>query len=98
MRLGFAGPPDFAAIILRELTKTPHDVVRVLTQPARPSGRGRKIISSAVQQEADRQGIPCAAPTNLKGREDLVAGLDLLIVAAYGMILPPEIFLSLIHI
>ena len=92
MRLGFAGTPDFAAIILRELTKTPHDVVRILTQPARPSGRGRKIISSAVQQEADRQGIPCAAPTNLKGREDLVAGLDLLIVAAYGMILPPEIF------
>ena len=54
MRLGFAGTPDFAAIILRELTRTPHDVVRILTQPARPSGRGRKIISSAVQQEADR--------------------------------------------
>ena len=92
MRLGFAGTPDFAAIILRELTRTPHDVVRILTQPARPSGRGRKIISSAVQQEADRQGIPCVAPTNLKGRGDLVAGLDLLIVAAYGMILPPEVF------
>ena len=92
MRLGFAGTPEFAAIILRELIKTPHDVVRILTQPARPTGRGRKFVSSAVQQEADRHGIVCITPTNLRGREDLVADLDLLVVVAYGMILPPEIF------
>ena len=92
MRLGFAGTPEFAAIILRELIKTSHDVVRILTQPARPTGRGRKSLSSAVQQEADRHGIVCITPTNLRGREDLVADLDLLVVAAYGMILPPEIF------
>ena len=92
MRLGFAGTPEFAAIILRELIKTPHDVARILTQPARPTGRGRKFVSSAVQQEADRHGIVCITPTNLRGREDLVADLDLLVVVAYGMILPPEIF------
>jgi len=92
MRLGFAGTPEFAAIILRELIKTPHDVVRILTQPARPTGRGRKSLSSAVQQEAERHGIVCVTPTNLRGRKDLVADLDLLVVAAYGMILPPEIF------
>ena len=92
MRLGFAGTPEFAAIILRELIKTSHDVVRILTQPARPTGRGRKSLSSAVQQEAQRQGIVCVTPTNLRGRKDLVADLDLLVVAAYGMILPPEIF------
>lgn len=92
MRLGFAGTPEFAAIILRELIKTSHDVVRILTQPARPTGRGRKSLSSAVQQEAQRHGIVCVTPTNLRGRKDLVADLDLLVVAAYGMILPPEIF------
>ncbi|GIT39640.1 MAG: hypothetical protein Ct9H300mP8_08360 [Gammaproteobacteria bacterium] len=42
MRLGFAGTPDFAAIILRELTKTPHDFVQILTHPARPRGEGVK--------------------------------------------------------
>ena len=92
MRLGFAGTPEFAAIILRELIKTSHDVVRILTQPARPTGRGRKSLSSAVQQEAERHGIVCVTPTNLRGRKDLVADLDLLVVAAYGMILPTEIF------
>ena len=92
MRLGFAGTPEFAAIILRELIKTSHDVVRILTQPARPTGRGRKSLSSAVQQEAERHGIVCVTPTNLRGRKDLVEDLDLLVVAAYGMILPPEIF------
>ena len=92
MRLGFAGTPEFAAIILRDLIKTSHDVVRILTQPARPTGRGRKSLSSAVQQEAQRHGIVCVTPTNLRGRKDLVADLDLLVVAAYGMILPPEIF------
>tara|TARA_B100001013_G_scaffold183329_1_gene110488 strand:- start:1548 stop:2474 length:927 start_codon:yes stop_codon:yes gene_type:complete len=92
MRLGFAGTPEFAAIILRDLIKTPHDVARILTQPARPTGRGRKSLSSAVQQEAERHGIVCVTPTNLRGRKDLVADLDLLVVAAYGMILPTEIF------
>ena len=92
MRLGFAGTPEFAAIILRDLIKTSHDVVRILTQPARPTGRGRKSLSSAVQQEAQRHGIVCVTPTNLRGRKDLVEDLDLLVVAAYGMILPPEIF------
>ena len=92
MRLGFAGTPEFAAIILRDLIKTSHDVVRILTQPARPTGRGRKSLSSAVQQEAERHGIVCVTPTNLRGRKDLVADLDLLVVAAYGMILPTEIF------
>ena len=92
MRLGFAGTPEFAAIILRDLIKTSHDVVRILTQPARPTGRGRKSLSSAVQQEAQRHGIVCVTPTNLRGRKDLVADLDLLVVAAYGMILPTEIF------
>ena len=92
MRLGFAGTPEFAAIILRDLIQTSHDVVRILTQPARPTGRGRKSLSSAVQQEAERHGIVCVTPTNLRGRKDLVADLDLLVVAAYGMILPTEIF------
>ncbi len=92
MRLGFAGTPEFAAIILRELINTPHEVVRILTQPERPSGRGRTVQSSAVQQVAEALGIVCETPTDLIGREDLVDDLDLLVVVAYGMILPPEIF------
>ena len=92
MRLGFAGTPEFAAIILRELIETRHDVVRVLTQPERPRGRGRMVQSSPVQQEAEAHGIVCETPTQLKGREDLVEDLDLLVVVAYGMILPPAIF------
>ena len=92
MRLGFAGTPEFAAAILRGLINGPHEVARILSQPARLTGRGRKLLMSAVEQEANRHGIVCHTPTDLRGHEDLVADVDLLVVAAYGMILPPEIF------
>jgi len=88
----FAGTPDFAVPPLRELIASEHRVIAVYTQPDRPSGRGRKLVSSPVKQLAEAQGIPVFQPFNFKAEEDLAAledlDSDLMIVAAYGLLLP----------
>ncbi len=88
----FAGTPDFAVPPLRELIASEHRVIAVYTQPDRPSGRGRKLVSSPVKQLAEAQGIPVFQPLNFRAEEDLAAleGLDadLMVVAAYGLLLP----------
>lgn len=100
MRIGFAGTPAFAQAALIALIKHGHDVCVVLTQPDRPAGRGMKLTASPVKQTALEHQIPVLQPHGLKldGRyadqatdtqtvlESL--GLDLLVVAAYGLILP----------
>lgn len=95
MRLIFAGTPDFAAIALKALLNTHHEVVGVYSQPDRPAGRGRKLTPSPVKQVALDAGLPVFQPESLKTREaqQELASLqaDLMIVAAYGLILPKEV-------
>ena len=90
MRLGFAGTPEFAAIILERLLASSHEVRIVLTQPQKPSGRGSKPRPSAVQSLASQHGMAVEAPNRLRGNEHLIEGTDVLVVAAYGVILRPK--------
>ncbi len=95
MRLIFAGTPPFAAAALEALADAGHDIVCVLTQPDRPAGRGMKLTPSAVKAAAQARGLPVAQPASLKSPEAQaeLAALqpDLMVVAAYGLILPQAV-------
>lgn len=95
MRIVFAGTPDFAARHLQALLETDHEIVAVYTQPDRPAGRGQKLVASPVKQLAVEQGIPVHQPVRLKDADAqaTLASLtpDLLIVVAYGLILPQAV-------
>jgi methionyl-tRNA formyltransferase len=95
LRIAFAGTPEFALPALSALLDSPHEVVGVLTQPDRPAGRGQALRSSPVKLLAVEHGIPVAQPATLKtaeGRAPLLAwSPDLLVVVAYGLILPVEV-------
>jgi len=92
MRIVFAGTPAFAAKALAALLAAGHEVVLVLTQPDRPAGRGMSLQASPVKQLALEQGLPIHQPTSLKQEEArqpiLNARPDVMVVAAYGLILP----------
>jgi methionyl-tRNA formyltransferase len=92
LRIAFAGTPQFALPALRALLGSAHRVVGVLTQPDRPAGRGRELRASPVKLLALDAGMPVAQPATLKtpeSRADLAAWApDLLVVVAYGLILP----------
>jgi methionyl-tRNA formyltransferase len=100
MRVAFAGTPDFAAAALAAIYAAGHEIPLVLTQPDRPAGRGMKLTPSPVKQLALAHGLKVAQPQGLKlnGRfaEDagsalaalLTAAPDVMVVAAYGLILP----------
>ena len=93
MRCGFAGTPAFAAFILQRLIASSHEVAVAYTQPDRPAGRGRKTKPSPVRTAAQAHGIEVRTPSRLASA-DVVAALDalqldVLVVAAYGLILPP---------
>lgn len=94
-RLIFAGTPDFAVPSLRALIEAGYPVVAVYTQPDRPAGRGRQLRASPLKVRAQAAGIPVRQPTTLRDpavQAELAAWqADLLIVAAYGLILPPEV-------
>ena len=94
-RIGLAGTPDFAAVALRHLLAAGYRPALVLTQPDRPAGRGRKLTPSAVKTIALDENLTLAQPGSLKSRQ-LVAeleldALDVLIVAAYGLLLPSHV-------
>lgn len=95
MRLAFAGTPEFAARHLAALLDSEHDVVAVYTQPDRPAGRGKKLHASLVKQLALDAQVPVRQPSSLRDsaeRDALAAmGADVLIVVAYGLILPQAI-------
>ena len=95
LKLCFAGTPAFAADHLSCLLKAKHDVVAVYTQPDRPAGRGKKLMASPVKQLAVEHGLLVKQPKTLRAAEaqQELADLnpDLLIVVAYGLILPQEI-------
>ncbi|MEY2782026.1 MAG: Methionyl-tRNA formyltransferase [Pseudomonadota bacterium] len=100
MRLIFAGTPEFAQVAMAALHAAGHEIVLVLTQPDRPAGRGMKLQPSPVKQWALTHQVPVAQPRSLRldgkfpedataAREALLAAqADVMIVAAYGLILP----------
>ena len=93
-RILFMGSPDFAAISLRALAQK-FNVVGVLTQPDRRAGRGKKLVSPPVKILADELDIPVIQPYRIK--DDIAMdelrrfAPDLIVVAAYGQILRPEL-------
>ncbi len=94
LNVAFAGTPELAATILRTLLEeSEHQIAMVLTQPDRPSGRGRKLTASAVKTLALEKRLEVLQPSasELIALEDRIADLDLMIVAAYGMLLPESI-------
>ncbi len=100
LRVGFAGTPEFARTALAAILQAGYAVPLVLTQPDRPAGRGLKLQASPVKQLALEHGLPLAQPRSLRldgkfpdeaaaARQALqAAALDVLVVAAYGLILP----------
>ena len=100
MKVIFAGTPEFARVALESLKRAGFEIALVLTQPDRPAGRGMKLHASPVKQYAREQGIAVAQPRSLrldgKYPDDAVAAkvqidtaqADVMIVAAYGLILP----------
>ena len=100
LRVAFAGTPEFAAEALEAIVGAGFAVPLVLTQPDRPAGRGLKLQRSAVAEVAARHGLSLQQPRSLKrdgrypedalqaGRTLEATALDLMVVAAYGLILP----------
>jgi methionyl-tRNA formyltransferase len=91
----FAGTPDFAVPSLDAIASSRHRIVAVLTQPDRPSGRGRRLAASPVKERALELGLPVLQPATLKGGEAAraIAALapDVMVVVAYGLLLPPQV-------
>ena len=95
MRLLFMGTPSFAVPTLEKLLSSRHGVSGVFTQPDRPSGRGRRITPCPIKQVALHRGLPVYQPDRLASEEWRVlveTTADVLVVVAYGKILPPWLF------
>ncbi len=94
LRIVFAGTPAFAVPCLRVAAKY-GEVVGVYTQPDRPAGRGRALTPSPVKLEALKLGVPVLQPETLRTREarEQLRALqpDLMVVVAYGLLLPPKV-------
>src|SRR4051812_18979537 len=95
MRVIFAGTPTFAACSLKSIVDAGHDVPLVLTQPDRPAGRNQHLTRSAVKQFAESAGLPVYQPERLKTPDQQTAlfavAADVMVVAAYGLILPAAV-------
>lgn len=95
MKIIFAGTPAFAATALDALIKSPYDIVAVLTQPDKPSGRGLKVTASPVKELSLQHQLAVYQPTTLKDEatqqmlKDFDA--DVMVVCAYGMLLPAAV-------
>jgi methionyl-tRNA formyltransferase len=95
LRIIFMGTPDFATSNLKALIDGPDDVVAIVTQPDRPKGRGKQLASPPVKSFAESIGIPVLQPAKIR-TEEFLNGLlsykpDLIVVTAYGRILPPSL-------
>jgi methionyl-tRNA formyltransferase len=95
LRVGFAGTPEFAASALAAILAAGFAVPAVLTQPDRPRGRGLALAPSPVKASTLAHGIPCLQPPSLKTEDArapvLAIPVDVLVVAAYGLILPSAV-------
>jgi methionyl-tRNA formyltransferase len=104
LKLVFAGTPEFAKTALKLIVGAGHEVVLVMTQPDRPAGRGMSLNASPVKQFALDKNIPVLQPNSLKidGKYTAEARValrhledvdfDVMVVAAYGLMLPKEVF------
>jgi len=94
-KIVFAGSPEFAAVCLQAVIASGYSVAAVYTQPDRPAGRGRKVQASAVKQLAVDHNIPVMQPPSLKSEaaqaELRALAPDLMIVVAYGLLLPEAV-------
>ena len=94
MRIVFMGTPDFAAASLKKLIDEKYDIAAVFTQPDKPRNRGMQLSYSPVKQLALDNDIPVYQPTKLRdgAAAELIKSLnpDILVVVAYGRILPDE--------
>ena len=96
MKTVFMGTPDFAAVILKALAESRHQVMFAVTQPDKARNRGKKIQYTPVKELALKKGIDVLQPEKVRGNEELFNILkncspDIIVVAAYGQILPKEI-------
>ena len=95
LRIIFMGTPEFAVPTLKALIKGPDRIVAVVSQPDRPKGRGRKLVPTPVKELATQHSIEVLQPTKIKTdafHEQLQHYQpDLIVVAAYGRILPPRL-------
>jgi methionyl-tRNA formyltransferase len=95
LKIIYAGTPEFAVPALESLSRSGHRVVAVYTQPDRPAGRGRKLQQSPVKTCAHRHKLPVCQPTSFSTQADLdelcAFEADLMVVAAYGLLLPAAV-------
>ena len=95
LKVVFAGTPDFAARHLQGLIDSPHQIVAVMSQPDRPAGRGKRLQPSAVKAAALDAELPIWQPASLKSADSEAIlsqyEADILVVVAYGLILPAAI-------
>ena len=95
LRIIYAGTPEFSVAALQALIESSYDVVAVYTQPDRPAGRGRGLQASPVKEKALQYNIPVYQPKSLKDemvqRELKALDADLMIVTAYGLLLPAAV-------
>lgn len=95
MRIVFMGTPEVAAFSLERLFEAPEPVVGVVTQPDRPAGRGKKMIPSPVRKVAESHDLPVMAPEKIRDPSffDVLSkwAPDLIVVVAFGRILPRQI-------
>lgn len=92
LRIIFAGTPEFASAHLQAMLDSQHQVIAAYTQPDRPAGRGQKLMPSPVKSLATEHNIPVYQPKSLRNeeaRQELASlNADLMVVVAYGLILP----------
>lgn len=96
MKVIFAGTPDFAAAALQAIHAAGFEIPLVLTQPDRPKGRGMQLQASPVKQAALDLNLRVEQPEKLRNNADALAmlrevGADVMVVAAYGLILPQDV-------
>lgn len=95
LKLIFAGTPEFAAIHLKALIESEHQLLGVYTQPDRPAGRGKKLHASPVKLLAEEAGLPVYQPQSLRDEQARLQlaelDADAMVVVAYGLILPQEV-------
>lgn len=95
LKIIFCGTPEFSVPTLQALIDSPHELLAVYTPPDRPAGRGQKLMASPIKELAIKNDLPVFQPKTLRDSEvqkilqDL--GPDLMVVIAYGLILPPEV-------
>ena len=95
MRILFMGTPDFAVASLRRLVEDGHEVCGVFTQPDKPKNRGHKLLPTPVKEYALSQNLPVYQPEKMRDGTALAIvqelAPELIVVAAYGRILPVDI-------